>query len=61
MLASQDEVRDPRHVFARPTSVADRGARCDTTQWSGKNLGRAFRLANGNFGTFGPVSTHIYV
>ena len=57
----QDEVHDPRQVLARPTWVADRGVRCDRSQWSGKNLGRAFRLANGNFGLFGLANTHISV
>ena len=61
VILSQDEVRDPRQVLARPTWVADRGVRCDRPQWSGKNLGRAFRLANGNFSPFGLVNTHILV
>ena len=46
-------------VLARPTWFADRGVRCDRPQWSGKNLGRAFRLANGKFGLFGLANTHI--
>ena len=41
-FTTQDEVRDPRQILARPTWVADRGVRCDRPQWSGKNLGRAF-------------------
>ena len=60
-MSTQDEVRDPRQVLARPTWVADRGVRCDRPQWSGKNLGRAFRLANGNFSLFGQANTHISV
>ena len=58
---TQDELRDPRQVLARPTWVADRGVRCDRPQWSGKNLGRAFRLANGNFSLFRLANTHISV
>ena len=61
LIIAQDEVRDPREVLARPTWVADRGVRCDRPQWSGKNLGRAFRLANGNFSLFGLANTHISV
>ena len=57
----QDEVRDPRQVLARPTWVADRGVRCDRPQWSGKSLGCAFGLANGNFSLFGLANTHISV
>ena len=60
-IHTQDEVRDPRQVLARPTWVADREVRCDRPQWSGKNLGRAFRLANGNFSLFGLANTHISV
>ena len=37
------------------------GIRCDRPQWSGKNLGSAFRLTNGNFGLFGLAHTHISV
>ena len=58
---SQDEVRDPRQVLARPTWIADRGFRCDRPQWSEKNLSNAFRLANGNFSLFGLANTHILV
>ena len=58
---TQVEVRDPRQVLARPTWVADRGVRCDRQQWFGKNFGRAFRLANGNFSLFGLANTHISV
>ena len=59
--SSQDKVRDPRQVLARPTGVADRWVRCDRSQWSGKYLGRAFRLSNGNFGLFGLANTQISV
>ena len=61
LFAAQDEVRYRRQVLARPTWVTDRGVRCDRPQWSGKNLGRAFRLANGNFSLFGLANTHISV
>ena len=61
LIYTQDEVRDPRQVLARPTWAADRGVRCDRPQWSGKNVGRAFRLANGNFGLFGLANTLISV
>ena len=61
LLWTQDEVRDPRQVLARPTWVADWGVRRDRPQWSGKNLGRTFRLANGNFSLFGLANTHISV
>ena len=61
LVDSQDEVRNPRQVLTRMTWDADRGVRCHRTQWSGKYLGRAFRLTNGNFSLFGLRNTHISV
>ena len=60
-MSAQDEFRDLRQLLARRTWVADRGVRCNRPHLSGKNLGRAFRLANGKFGLFGLANTHISV
>ena len=45
-LQPEDEVPGPRQILERPNWVADKGVQCDPTQWSGKNLSRAFHGAN---------------
>ena len=60
-MVAQDEVVNPRQVLARPTSVA---TVCVATEVngpkSGKNFGRAFRLANNNFSLFGRAATQLW-